>query len=72
MIHILIDEETSIGLVVNIDMQLSAPHPSDADLISLGEAILASDAVQNSPQWNGTPSLTSVSIDENRGVYPTP
>ena len=77
MIRITIDEATSPGMLVNVDLEWASTStdqtgPTDAELVALAEAILASDAVQNRGQWNGTPSLTSVAKDEQRGLYPAP
>lgn len=72
MIHIVIDDDAqSVGMVIELNWTWGTT-PGDADIMSLASAILASDAVQNSPQWAGTPSLTSVSVDTQRSLYPTP
>lgn len=71
MIRIGIDAPNSVGMNVNIDGPYSGGTPTDADILSLAETVLASDYVQHSPQWNGTPALTSVGVDGVRGIYPT-
>lgn len=71
MIHIIFDETNSPGMVVTVSLEpLGGAPASDADILSLAQAILASDAVQNNPQWNAPPSLTSVGIDTSRSLYP--
>lgn len=70
MIRIVIDEPNSIGSSVSINLDLYGDPPTDADVMSLAQDILNSDIVQHSTQWNGPPSLTTVSIDASRQLYP--
>jgi len=58
-----------VGMV--IEAGFTNTNPSDADIIELAQLIEGSDVLLNhSAQWGGTPSLTSVGIDETRPVYP--
>ena len=57
--------------VVNIDHTPGPPYvPTDADIIALGNAIVASDYVQHM-SWLGTPQLGFIGTPQDpRTVYP--
>lgn len=49
----------------------SVPQPTDAELIDIGNRLLASDYIQNRA-WGSTAELIRISAAAERGIYPTP
>lgn len=72
MIRFAIDADASVGMLIAIDVQTYQGTKSDADIIALTDDILNSDLVQNAENWNNTPSVSSILVDETRQIFPTP
>jgi hypothetical protein len=50
----------------------ATPQPTDAQLVDLGQRIVASDYIQNQ-SWGATAALDYISISAvDRGIYPAP
>ena len=65
------DEATSAGVTIRVEGVGTGPNDvSTVDAVSLAQAILASDAIQNMPGWNGPPTLTNVSVERLEVTFP--
>jgi hypothetical protein len=75
-IHIQAADPNAGDVEFKIDYPLltaaSMPQPTDAQMVDLGQRIVASDYIQNQP-WGATAALDWISAPaSDRGIYPTP
>jgi hypothetical protein len=53
----------------DIRRDAGTPAPTDAELVDIGNRLLASDYIQNQA-WGSTAALVSITVPSQREVYP--
>jgi hypothetical protein len=72
-IHIVSPSPNDGDLYFDVELPIvanaGATQPTDAELIDIGNRLLASDYVQNQA-WGGTAALDTIDVPSARTVYP--
>lgn len=58
-------------MIERVEPDAGIPQPTDAELIDIGNHLLASDYIQNQT-WGSAAELDYISAMDGRSIFPTP